>query len=140
MIVFCKKLASWLFFESLATIVVVFFFLQFSLLAPYPPTHILDGAARHGLLDKLRRRGSILRTSLYADATAVFVAPFKENTRYLAMILENLLEATGLCTNVHKSSVVPIRCGYIDLEDILEDNTLFSVKADYLNILHARGF
>jgi hypothetical protein len=67
------------------------------------------------------------------------VAPFKENTRNFAMILENLLEATGHCTNFHKSSMVPIRCGDIDLDDILEDNTLLSVKADYLTILHASG-
>jgi hypothetical protein len=53
MIVFCeRKMASWWFFESLATIV-VFFFLQFSLLAPGPLMHFLDGATRHGLLDKL---------------------------------------------------------------------------------------
>lgn len=62
-----------------------------------------------------------MRTSLYADDAAVFVAPIKEDIINLASILEGFGEVTGLCTNFHKSSVVPIRCSHIDVDDILHD-------------------
>jgi hypothetical protein len=38
----------------------------------------------------------------------------------LATILESFGMVTGLCTNFQKSSVVPIRCLNINLDDILE--------------------
>jgi hypothetical protein len=59
-------------------------------------------------------------TSLEADDAAVFVAPIKSDIANLAAILQNFGEVTGLCTNFLKSSMVPIRCGNLDLEDILE--------------------
>jgi hypothetical protein len=70
---------------------------------------------------KLRGRGNILRTSLYADDAAVFVAPIKSDIRNLAAILHDFGKVTGLCTNFLKSSVAPIRCGEIDLDDVLQD-------------------
>jgi hypothetical protein len=72
-----------------------------------------------GLLHRLRGRRAILRTSLYADDAAVFVAPIKEDIQNLAMILEKFGDVTGLCTNFQKSFVVPIRCPHIDLDDVL---------------------
>jgi hypothetical protein len=84
-------------------------------LAIDPLAKILEGATRHGLLHKLRGRGNILRTSLYADDAAVFVAPFREDIINLAKILESFGEVTGLCTNFQKSSVVPIRCDRFNL-------------------------
>jgi hypothetical protein len=72
------------------------------------------------LLHKLHGRGVILRTSLYADDTAVFVAPVKEDIQNLATIHQTFGDVTGLCTNFMKSSVVPICCNNIDLDDILE--------------------
>ena len=61
-----------------------------------------------------------MRTSLYADDAAVFVAPFKEDITNLAQILEAFGEVTGLCTNFDKSCVVPIKCANINLDDVLE--------------------
>jgi hypothetical protein len=58
--------------------------------------------------------------SLYADDAAVFVAPIQEDIKNLAAILASFGEVTGLCTNFQKSSMVPIRCGKINLNDILE--------------------
>jgi hypothetical protein len=55
------------------------------------------------------------------DAAAVFVAPIKEDIHNLASILRGFGEVTGLCTNFQKTSVVPIHCANIDLNDILED-------------------
>jgi hypothetical protein len=73
-------------------------------LAIDPLTQILDGATRHGLLHKLRGRGTILRASLYADDVAVFVAPIREDIINLAKILECFGDVTGLCTNFQKNS------------------------------------
>jgi hypothetical protein len=64
--------------------------------------------------------GTILRTSLYADDAAVFVAPIKQDIQNLAIILQCFGKVTSLCTNFLKSSVVPIRCGNIDLDDVLD--------------------
>jgi hypothetical protein len=86
-----------------------------------PISQILERATTHGLLRKLRGRGNILRTSLYVDDAAVFVAPYKQDVQNIAMILSRFGEVTGLCTNFAKSSVVPIRCQNIDLDDVLED-------------------
>jgi hypothetical protein len=60
-----------------------------------------------------------LRTSLYADDAAVFIAPIKQDICNFATILQRFGNVTGLCTNFSKSSVVPIRCGNIDLDDVL---------------------
>jgi hypothetical protein len=89
-------------------------------LAIDPITQILEEATRIGLLNKLRGRGIMLRTSLYADDAAVFVAPFKVDIQNLAAILHSFREVNGLCTNFSKRQVLPIRCGDIDLEDVLQ--------------------
>jgi hypothetical protein len=62
----------------------------------------------------------VLQTSLYADDAAVFVGPYKEVIQNLEAILYSFGEVTGLCTNFQKSCVVPIRCGALNLDDILE--------------------
>jgi hypothetical protein len=48
------------------------------------------------------------------------VAPIKDDIQNLAGILQSFGEVTGLCTNFSKSSVVPIRCDNVDLDDVLE--------------------
>lgn len=55
----------------------------------------------------------MVRTSLYADDAAVFMAPIKRDINNLLAILRGLGDVTGLCTNFHKSSVVPIQCNYL---------------------------
>ena len=80
-----------------------------------PLQKILDVATRRGLLHRIRGRGAMLRTSLYADDAAVFLAPIKKDVDNLASILKGFGEVTGLCTNFQKSSVVPIRCNHLDL-------------------------
>jgi hypothetical protein len=85
-----------------------------------PLNQILEGATTHGLLHKLRGRGSILRTSLYADDAAIFVAPIKWDIQNLAVILQHFGNVTGFYTNFNKSCIVPIRCHDIDLDDVLE--------------------
>ena len=80
-----------------------------------PLQRILEVATRKGLLHKIRGRGAMMRTSLYADDAAVFLAPIKRDVDNLANILRGLGEVTGLCTNFNKSSFVPIRCNHLDL-------------------------
>jgi hypothetical protein len=84
-------------------------------LAIDPLAQILENASRIGLLHNLRGRCTIVCTSLYADDAAISVAPIKQDLQNLVVILHRFGIATGLCTNFNKSSVVPIRCGNIDL-------------------------
>lgn len=93
---------------------------------------MLDLATHRGLLHKLRGRRAILRTSLYADDAAVFLAPIKEDIDNFTQILNYFGQVTGLCTNFQKSSVVPIRCRDINLDHILAalpaSRTAFPIK------------
>jgi hypothetical protein len=68
----------------------------------------------------IRGRGTIIRTSLYADDAAVFVDPKKEDIQNLSSILALFGEATGLLTNFQKSMVIPIRCQDIDIDEVLD--------------------
>ena len=88
-------------------------------LAIDPLHQILDLATRKGLLHKIRGRGAMMRTSLYADDAAIFMAPIKSDIDNLSTILKGFGDVTGLCTNFHKSSVVPIRCSNVDLDHVL---------------------
>jgi hypothetical protein len=89
-------------------------------LAIDPLAKILDTASTHGILHEIRGRGNILRTSLYTDDAAIFVAPIREDIQNLANIHHSFGEVTGLSTNFRKIFVVPIRCRDINLDDILE--------------------
>jgi hypothetical protein len=62
-----------------------------------------------------------LRLSLYADDAAIFINPVKENMDIVMQIMHNFGEATGLCINVSKSSVAPIRCSQIHLEEVFQN-------------------
>jgi hypothetical protein len=88
-------------------------------LAIDPLHHILGKATEQGCLHRLRERSSTIRTSLYADDAAIFVAPIKEDITFLVTTLERFDSVTGLVTNCMNSQVAPIRCGEIDLEDVL---------------------
>jgi hypothetical protein len=72
-------------------------------LAIDPLSQLLELATDHGLLHRLHGRGTVVRTSLYADDATVFVAPIKEDIMDLASILQNFGEVTGLCTNFQKT-------------------------------------
>ena len=56
---------------------------------------------------------------MYADDAAVFLAPIKRDIENFSAILRSFGEVTGLHTNFHKSSVVPIHCNHLDLDHIL---------------------
>ena len=73
------------------------------------------------MLTRLRGRTATIHTSMYADDMVIFVNPVKEDVTTLANILNNFGEVSGLQTNFQKSTVVPIRCEAIDLEDVLSN-------------------
>jgi hypothetical protein len=85
-----------------------------------PLHYILRKATQQGHLHLLRGRTPTIRTSLYADDAAIFMAPFKEDINFLASILDRFGEVTGLVTNCAKSQVALIQCGDIDLQDVLQ--------------------
>lgn len=77
-----------------------------------------------------------MRTSLYADDAAIFIAPIKRDIDNLAGILMSFCEVTGLCTNFHKSLVAPIRCNHINLENTLQNfpTTMTTFHIRYLGL------
>ena len=84
-----------------------------------PLRALLHLATEKGLISKLRGRSLNIRVSMYADDTAIFVNPIKEDIGALTELLNKFGEASGLKTNFKKSSVVPIRCEGIDLDYVL---------------------
>ncbi|WVZ93660.1 LOW QUALITY PROTEIN: hypothetical protein U9M48_039625 [Paspalum notatum var. saurae] len=70
-------------------------------------------------LQKLLQVG--LRISLYADDAALFIAPRKDDVDALVYLLSMFGQASGLVTNFHKSSVIPIRCSATDLALLLQN-------------------
>ncbi|XP_066320118.1 uncharacterized protein [Miscanthus floridulus] len=58
---------------------------------------------------------------MYANDTAIFVKPYKRDVTTLAKILAKFGDATGLKTNVEKSSVIPIRCQGVNLDEVLSN-------------------
>ena len=61
---------------------------------------------------------------MYADDTAIFVKPYKRDVTTLAKILVKFGDATGLKTNVEKSSVIPIRCQGVNLDEVSKTSSL----------------
>lgn len=85
---------------------------------------------------KIRGRCPVVRTSLYADDAAIFVTPTKKDVHNLAIILKSFGETAGFTTNFQKSSMAAIRCGQLDLDDILHSipATLTSFPMKYLGL------
>ena len=72
-----------------------------------------------GILSRVSRDKTRLRVSMYADDIVIFLKPAKHEAETLKSLLHSFGEVTGLRTNVHKTSVVPIRCKQIDLDEVL---------------------
>lgn len=89
-------------------------------LAIDPLQRLLDKATDLGAISKLRGRVICFRTSMYADDAVVFINPQKEDVRVFTDLLRRFGQVSGLCTNLQKSHVVPIRCDNLDLDDILD--------------------
>jgi hypothetical protein len=73
-----------------------------------PLQQILDKATMAGLLNPIGADPVKLRTNLYANDTALFLHPVASNVANLKQIMQVFGSATGLCTNIQKSEVLPI--------------------------------
>jgi hypothetical protein len=67
-------------------------------------------AENRGLLHSLEGANIRNRLSIYADDVVLFVQPFEEDFQCVKTILDCFGSATGLVSNLQKSSVIPIRC------------------------------
>ncbi|KAM0915236.1 hypothetical protein ACQ4PT_010999 [Festuca glaucescens] len=102
------------------------------ILALDPLQKILQAATNAGILSRLPIREAKLRTSLYADDAVLFLNPIRAEVDTVLRILHAFGQATGLRINVDKSSVTPIRCDDIDLDDVLSsfsgERTSFPIR------------
>jgi len=80
--------------------------------------HMVSKAANEGLQQPLSRRVLQHRISLYADDVMVFLRPEAGDINLVMEILNLFGDASGLKTNLQKSSVLPIRCGDMELTTI----------------------
>ena len=91
------------------------------ILAIDPLQHLLSVATDRGLLSKLGGRMMRFRVSMYADDAVIFIRPNRNDVQNLRKILHLFGETTGLTTNFQKTSVTPISCNNINLDDVLAD-------------------
>lgn len=89
------------------------------ILAIDPLHSLLAEATDRGLLSKVSNRNVRFRASMYADDAAIFLKPTTKDVRNMQQLLLFFGDATGLCTNLQKTSVTPIACNNIDIETIL---------------------
>jgi hypothetical protein len=68
------------------------------------------------LISPLKDKIAQLQLSLYVDDVTVFIDPIQSDV----VIMMHFGEATGLRINVNKSSVAPIRCLQINLDEVLQ--------------------
>jgi hypothetical protein len=84
-----------------------------------PLQRLLEKAADSGLLSAIPGGIQGHRVSLYADGAAIILSPTMHDVEGLVSILQNFGEVCGLVTNATKSSISPIQCANINLEEIL---------------------
>ncbi len=72
------------------------------------------------VISKMRGRAVRFCTSMYTDETVVFINPDREDVRVFSELLRCFGQVTGLCTNLLKSQVAPIRCNDLVLDGIRE--------------------
>ncbi|WVZ54663.1 hypothetical protein U9M48_005428, partial [Paspalum notatum var. saurae] len=106
------------------------------ILAMDPIQRILDKATAQGLLSPIGGDPIKLRTSLYADDTALFVRPTTSDLQNLHQILSHFGEATGLRTNIDKSELYTISCDNVDMTEVLGQfqGQLCSFSCKYLGL------
>jgi hypothetical protein len=75
---------------------------------------VLNALFKHAdesrLLTPLQPRVMKYRVFLYADDLVIFLAPILQDVRAVRAILDIFAASSGLCTNVAKCSLSPIRC------------------------------
>lgn len=88
------------------------------ILAIDPLHRLLNITTERGLLTKLNGRTARLRVSMYVDDATIFLKPTHKNVQNLKDMLICFGRSAGLSTNIQKTSVTPISCDDIDLDEI----------------------
>ncbi|WVZ66580.1 LOW QUALITY PROTEIN: hypothetical protein U9M48_015779 [Paspalum notatum var. saurae] len=101
---------------------------------PSVPYRILDQATQQGQLTPIGGDPVRLRTSLYVDDAALFVHPIQQDLENLQRILDHFGAATGLRTNIQKTSIYKIRCENIDVEHMLQQFRGSAFPCKYLGL------
>lgn len=84
------------------------------------PLHLLlKKAEQESLISPIQYRSATIRVSLYADDAAIFVNPEQNEVDTVKDILTVFGQTSGLKINLAKSSVFPIRCDGINLDQVL---------------------
>lgn len=81
---------------------------------------IISRAREDGLLQPLSSRSIQHRLSLYADDVVLFLRPAARDIDLTTNILGLFGEASGLRTNIQKSSATPIQCSAQEIETVQE--------------------
>jgi hypothetical protein len=84
------------------------FSLMLFILAMDPLQRLLDMATQEGLLHPIGADPVKLRTNLYADDVVLFIRPIPADVAKLQQLHQHFGTAIGLCTNIHKSEIIPI--------------------------------
>jgi hypothetical protein len=66
----------------------------------------------------------------------LFVQPMASDVANLQLLLHTFGAVTGLCTNIHKSEILPIRCEGIDVQATLGQfqGTIATLACKYLGL------
>lgn len=99
--------------------------------------HLVAKAEEEGLLESLSHRPLQHRISLYADDVVLFLHPNERDIQMVFNILQLFGEASGLKTNVQKTSVYPIHCGDEEMACLKEQLPceVSSFPCNYLGLL-----
>lgn len=81
---------------------------------------LISKADLENLLHPLASRPLQHKVSLYADDVIMFLHPKESDIQLVLKILEIFGKASGLKTNIQKSSVYPIRCGEEEVATLQE--------------------
>jgi hypothetical protein len=103
--------------------------------------YVLKSATDRGLLSPLRDRTAQIRLSLYADDAGVFINPIKQEVDLIIDIMRHFSDATSLRINVNKSTVAPIRCSQLNLDEVLQNfsGARVTYPITYLGLLVTLG-
>lgn len=82
--------------------------------------HMVAKAPTDGMLQPLSSQALQHRISLYVDDVVLFLRPEAMDIIVTMGILQLFREVSGLKTNLHKSNVLPIRCGNTEMSLVQE--------------------
>jgi hypothetical protein len=103
---------------------------------PMDPLQRLLDAATQAPLSPIGAEPIRLRMRLHADDAVLFLLPTTTDVQNLQGLVDHFGKATGLCTNIQKSEIVPISYHDIDLREVLGDfqGAIATLPCKYLGL------